>query len=136
MFFAIYPSGYLMGKDSHTPLMKRACSSVDTVARQVITTLLLATGAPDSVNYLLERERESLCGSECCSPKVGGHKYELSQQTEQKKLKEKIHKPPPFVAKPEYRAEKQHDRTQPRKDSTHDNLHDGAPPMGCPWLTG
>ena len=47
-----------MGKDSHTPLMKRACSSVDTVARQVITTLLLATGAPDSVNYLLERERE------------------------------------------------------------------------------
>ncbi|EGW42983.1 hypothetical protein HMPREF0178_04056, partial [Bilophila sp. 4_1_30] len=24
-----------MGKDSHTPLMKRACSSVDTVARQV-----------------------------------------------------------------------------------------------------
>ena len=58
MFFAIYPSGYLMGKDSHTPLMKRACSSVDTVARQVITTSLLATGAPGSVNYLLERERE------------------------------------------------------------------------------
>lgn len=49
-----------MGKDSHTPLMKRACSSVDTVARQVITTSLLATGAPGSVNYLLERERESL----------------------------------------------------------------------------
>ena len=47
-----------MGKDSHTPLMKRACSSVDTVARQVITTSLLATGAPGSVNYLLERERE------------------------------------------------------------------------------
>ena len=58
MFFAIYPSGYLLGKDSHTPLMKRACSSVDTVARQVITTPLLATGAPGSVNYLLERERE------------------------------------------------------------------------------
>ena len=56
--FAIYPSGYLLGKDSHTPLMKRACSSVDTVARQVITTSLLATGAPGSVNYLLERERE------------------------------------------------------------------------------
>ena len=37
--------------------MKRACSSVDTVARQVITTPLLATGAPGSVNYLLERER-------------------------------------------------------------------------------
>ena len=51
MFFAIYPSGYLLGKDSHTPLMKRACSSVDTVARQVITTPLLATGAPDSVNF-------------------------------------------------------------------------------------
>lgn len=132
MFFAIYPSGYLLGKDSHTPLMKRACSSVDTVARQVITTPLLATGAPGSVNYLLERERENLCGSECCSPKVGGHKYELSQQTEQKKLKEKIHKPPPFVAKPEYRAEKQHDRTQPRKDSTHDNLHDGAPQWDVP----
>ena len=77
-------------------------------------------------------ERESLCGSECCSPKVGGHKYELSQQTEQKKLKEKIHKPPPFVAKPEYRAEKQHDRTHPRKDSTHDNLHDGAPQWDVP----
>ena len=58
MFFAISPSGYLLGKDSHTPLMKRACSSVDTVARQVITTPLLATGAPGSVNYLLERERE------------------------------------------------------------------------------
>ena len=58
MFFAINPSGYLLGKDSHTPLMKRACSSVDTVARQVITTPLLATGAPGSVNYLLERERE------------------------------------------------------------------------------
>lgn len=58
--FAIYPSGYLLGKDSHTPLMKRACSSVDTVARQVITTSLLATGAPGSVNYLLERERERI----------------------------------------------------------------------------
>ena len=72
------------------------------------------------------------CGPECRSQKERGHKYELSQQTEQKKLKEEIHKPPPFVAKPEYRAEKQHDRTQPRNDSTHDNLHDGAPQWDAP----
>ena len=32
-FFAIYPSGYLLGKDSHTPPIKLACSSGDTVAR-------------------------------------------------------------------------------------------------------
>lgn len=72
------------------------------------------------------------CGPECRGQKERGHQHELSQQTEQERLKKETQKPHPFVAKPEYRTEKQHDRTQPRKDSTHDNLHDGAPQWDAP----
>lgn len=72
------------------------------------------------------------CGPECRGQKERGYQHDLSQQTEQEKLKQETQKPHPFVAKPEYRAEKQHDRTQPRKDSTHDNLHDGAPQWDAP----
>lgn len=69
---------------------------------------------------------------ECRGQKERGHQHELSQQAEQERLKKETQKPHPFVAKPEYRAEKQHDRTQPRNDSTHDNLHDGAPQWDAP----
>ena len=88
--------------------------------------------ADEYTHHERNTKKENPCGSECCGQKVGGHKYELSQQTEQKKLKEEIHKPHPLIAKPEYRTEKQHDRTQPRNDSTHDNLHDGAPQWDAP----
>ena len=88
--------------------------------------------ADKDADHKRNAKTQNPCGPECRSQKERGHKYELSQQTEQKKLKEEIHKPPPFVAKPEYRAEKQHDRTQPRNDSTHDNLHDGAPQWDAP----
>lgn len=88
--------------------------------------------ADKDADHKRNAKTQNPCGPECRSQKERGHKYELSQQTEQKKLKEEIHKPPPFVAKPEYRAEKQHDRTQPRKDSTHDNLHDGASQWDAP----
>ena len=88
--------------------------------------------ADKDADHKRNAKTQNPCGPECRSQKERGHKYELSQQTEQKKLKEEIHKPPPFVAKPEYRAEKQHDRTQPRNDSTHDNLHNGAPQRDAP----
>lgn len=77
-------------------------------------------------------ETKNSGGPECRSQKEGGPQYELSQQTEQEKLKKEIQKPHPFIAKPEYRAEKQHDRTQSRKNSAHKNLHDGAPQRDAP----
>ena len=86
----------------------------------------------NNAHHKRNTKTKNQCGLECRGQKQGGHQHELSQQTEQKKLKEEIHKPPPFVAKPEYRTEKQHDRTQPRNDSTHDNLHDGAPQWDAP----
>ena len=61
-----------------------------------------------------------------------GDKNDLAKQAKQEKLKEEIQKPHPFIAKPEDHPEKQNDRTQPRKDSTHKNLHDGAPQRDAP----
>ena len=88
--------------------------------------------ADEYTHHERNTKKENPCGSECRSQKVGGHKYELSQQTEQKKLKEEIHKPHPLIAKPEYCAEKQNAHTQSRKDRTHKNLLDGAPQRDAP----
>ena len=89
--------------------------------------------ANENTQHKRNTETENTCRLECCGQIKCRDKHELPKKTKQKKLEEEIQKPHPLVAKPEYHTKKQHNHTQPGKDSMHENLpNDGAPQGDAP----